>query len=418
MSDKEKIISLSAIGMDSPGLVSKISTRIFEMGGNILDVEESCRRGLFSIFLIIDFTSSASPMEEIERSMKSVEADTGLRVVLGRCQGKEVFAGSDREGHLVTVLGSDRPGLIAEISTFFHRRGINIESCRMIARGSFFSMEMGIDTRRMAVAQGISRKEALDRMKSELKRLCADMDQSVVIQSGNISQKMKKLVVFDVESALIQAGSLRGFLDRVRAKWKALGPELRRPREADETRTLIDNAMNLKGVSMSDLEKFGETLELNPGSVELIRILKSMGFKIALISSGFHFFVKRLLENAGVDYAFSNTLKVDEDGVATGELEEPVITSETKKDMLDFILKLEGIGREQVIAVGDGSIRSHFIKNAGLSIAFRPDHPGIGTDGILSGDRIMAMLYCLGLSEPELEAIPLAPQPPSPFPSG
>ena len=46
MSSKDKIISLSAIGLDSPGLVSKITTKILDMAGNILDVEENCRRGL------------------------------------------------------------------------------------------------------------------------------------------------------------------------------------------------------------------------------------------------------------------------------------------------------------------------------------------------------------------------------------
>ena len=58
MGEKGKIISLSAIGLDSPGLVSKITTKVFELNGNIIDVEEICRRGLFSIFLIIDFSGS------------------------------------------------------------------------------------------------------------------------------------------------------------------------------------------------------------------------------------------------------------------------------------------------------------------------------------------------------------------------
>ena len=58
MNEEQKILSLSAIGLDSPGLVSKITKEIFKLDGNIIDVEENCRRGLFSIFLIIDFSSS------------------------------------------------------------------------------------------------------------------------------------------------------------------------------------------------------------------------------------------------------------------------------------------------------------------------------------------------------------------------
>jgi len=76
-----------------------------------------------------------------------------------------------------------------------------------------------------------------------------------------------------------------------------------------------------------------------------------MGFKIALLSSGFNFFIKRLFEAAGVDYAFSNTLKIDENGIITGELEEPVITGITKNEILEFIMNLENVNRDQVIAV-------------------------------------------------------------------
>ena len=73
MNEKRKIVSLSAIGLDSHGLLSKITTRIFEMNGNIIDVEENCRRGLFSIFLIIDFSASKRSMDGITRDLKEIE---------------------------------------------------------------------------------------------------------------------------------------------------------------------------------------------------------------------------------------------------------------------------------------------------------------------------------------------------------
>ena len=166
---------------------------------------------------------------------------------------------------------------------------------------------------------------------------------------------------------------------------------------------LVENAQNLKGIPMSALEKFSDILDLNPGTIELIRILKSMGFKIALLSSAFGFLTKKIFEGAGVDYAFSNTLKCDPYGIITGELEDPVITSETKNEILQFIMNLEKIGPDQVIAVGDGSTHSHFIKNVGLSIAVKPDAQKMDADGILSGDQILKILYCLGIPKAELE---------------
>ena len=64
--ERSKILSLSAVGLDTPGLVAQITTKVYELEGNIIDVEEYCRRGLFSIFLIIDFSSSKKTMDGIQ----------------------------------------------------------------------------------------------------------------------------------------------------------------------------------------------------------------------------------------------------------------------------------------------------------------------------------------------------------------
>jgi phosphoserine phosphatase len=404
MIDKGKIISLSAIGLDSPGLVSKITNTIYDMNGNIIDVEEICRKGLFSIFLIVDFSASPRTMEEITGELNTISVETGLKVILGIYDESELSYLTEKESHMVTILGEDKPGIIAKVSTFFHHRHINIESCRMIARGKFFSMEVGIDTSQMHVQKDFSREEAIDRMKGELKALCKALNQSVVVQSEDIYQKGKKLIVFDVESTLIQEESLKEFLDKVEGKAGLLegDTELKESRE-DKMQTLIENARAFKGMPVGDFEKFGGILQLNPGALELIGILKSMGFKIALLTSGFNFFVKGIFEAAGVDYAFSNALKSDEQGFITGELEEPIITSDTKQEILDFIMNVEKIRPEQVIAVGDGSTGSHFIENVGLSIAFKPQEKSIKTDGVLSSDHLWNMLYCLGIPKGQLE---------------
>ena len=66
MDKKERIISLSAIGLDAPGLISKITETILQMHGNILDVEETCRRGMFSQTYIVG-NVSVSTKQSIAR---------------------------------------------------------------------------------------------------------------------------------------------------------------------------------------------------------------------------------------------------------------------------------------------------------------------------------------------------------------
>lgn len=405
MKESGTVVTLSATGIDSPGLVAKITAKIFELGGNVIDVEENCRRGLFSIFLIIDFSGSESDMAAIEASLSALENETGLRVLVDSHAGSDIKLATTSEHHVVTILGVDQPGIIAKVSAFFKDWNINIENLKMIARGKFFSMEMVIDTSAMEPPAGEPGEGPMDLMKERLKELCAALNQSVVIQSENIYMKSKKLVVFDVESTMLQENTIKTFLSRIKEKLPAKNSSAFHCAAGEqEMDVLVQNALSLKGIPACDFEVITSSLEVNPGALELIKILKSMGFKIALLSSGFNFFMKRLFEKAGVDYAFSNSLKVDESGLLTGELDDPVITADSKDELLEFIMNVEGLSRDQVIAVGDGSTRAHFMRNVGLSIAFKPgDGEVVDSDGIISSDKILNMLYCLGIPKSELD---------------
>ncbi len=404
MDESVKNLSLSAIGLDSPGLVSKITTTVFEMGGNIIDMEENCRKGLFSIFIAIDLSASDYKMEEVANALYAVGEDTGLKVIVGIYDENANSYKDEKENHIITLLGEDRPGVISRVSTLFHKYNVNIENSKMIARGVIFSMEMSIDTSKIRVAPVLSREKAIQKMKEELKKLCRQLNQSLVIQSEDTYRRAKKLVVFDVESSLIQDKSLNDFLEKVESHVRIFDARRHEGKREDNViESLMKIAQRLKGSPLANLEKLSDILQLTPGAIELIEILKSMGFKIALLSSGLDFFIKKVFESAGVDYAFSNVLKCDENGLITGEMEDPIINRETKCEFLEFIMKLENIRPDQVIAISDGSTQSHFVKNAGLSIAFKPDAKVVNTDGILNGGNIMNMLYCLGISRVELD---------------
>ena len=401
MGNHDKKITLSAIGLDAPGLVWKITERILDLGGNIIDVEEHCRRGLFAVYLEIDFSNSSHSLDHILQKLRALENDTGLKIILRQILSKRTSDEVGRGRYIITVLGIDRPGIMAEISKLLAKRNVNIEHCRMIARGEFFSMQMVVDA--SAISPPHTTPDPIEEMKDSLKEICQRLGQSVVIQDEAAHKKMKKLIVFDVESALIEEASISRMLYALDRLLRARGAEpAPLPNERPKVEALIQNINKLKGISHAEMQKLAENLALNPGARELLGILKTMGFKIALLSSGLEVVLKKLFEGIDVDYAFANTLKVAPDGTITGELEEPIITDDSKAQILEFIMNMEHAQPDQVIAVGDGSPRSGFIRNAGLSIAYRPREESVTTDGVLKTDQISHVLYCLGIPLVEL----------------
>jgi phosphoserine phosphatase len=154
----------------------------------------------------------------------------------------------------------------------------------------------------------------------------------------------------------------------------------------------------LKGLSQSQINEVFESTELTPGAEDLIRVLKRLGYKIALISGGFSCIADRLKSRLGIDYAYANTLIV-RDGQATGEVQPPVIDAQRKADLLEVIAQQEGIHLDQVIAVGDGANDLLMIEKAGLGIAFNAK-PAVNerADLALNQKSLRSILYLLGIS--------------------
>lgn len=159
----------------------------------------------------------------------------------------------------------------------------------------------------------------------------------------------------------------------------------------------------LTGLRVKHLEEIAENMHLTPGAEELVRSLKSMGYKIALISGGFTYFTDRLKEKLGLDYAFGNKLII-KNGFLTGEVEEPIIDGEKKADIIHWISEIEGISKDEIVAVGDGANDRFMLGNAGLSIAFNAKKVlKQVADGVIDQKNLLSILFALGLPEKELK---------------
>ena len=60
-------------------------------------------------------------------------------------------------------------------------------------------------------------------------------------------------------------------------------------------------------------------MKLSEGAEELIATLKRLGYKLGLVSGGFHYFTDFLKERLGLDFAFANQLEI-KNGALTGKV--------------------------------------------------------------------------------------------------
>jgi phosphoserine phosphatase len=125
--------------------------------------------------------------------------------------------------------------------------------------------------------------------------------------------------------------------------------------EIDFGESLRKRVALLRGLPESALEEvYRERLKLSPGAEILLAGLKTAGVKTLLVSGGFTYYTERLKARLGLDYSAANVLEV-RDGVLTGNLIGTIIDAAGKAAWLERIRSDLGLGREQVIAIGDGA---------------------------------------------------------------
>ena len=181
--------------------------------------------------------------------------------------------------------------------------------------------------------------------------------------------------------------------------------------ELDFEQSLRARVKLLTGLHESALAAAAANVRLTPGARTFIRTLKQMGFKVALVSGGFSYFTELLKEELGLDHAYANELEVL-NGVLTGRLVGPVVDRERKAALLREIATLEGIDRDQTVAVGDGANDLDMLAEAGLGIAFNAK-PMVqhAADTTVNVPYLDAILFVLGIRRAEVEIESDVPSP-------
>jgi len=179
------------------------------------------------------------------------------------------------------------------------------------------------------------------------------------------------LLVMDMDSTLITIECIDEIADM-----QGLKPQVSAITEAamrgeiDFAESLRRRVALLEGLDQSALQRvYDERLQLSPGAGTLLAAARAAGIRTLLVSGGFTFFTERLKPRLGLDYTAANTLEVA-DGKLTGRVLGSIVDAQGKADWLNRVRSELGLGKDQVIAMGDGANDLKMMAEAGLSIAY------------------------------------------------
>lgn len=125
----------------------------------------------------------------------------------------------------------------------------------------------------------------------------------------------------------------------------------------------------LKGLDISVFDTVHDKLSFTNGALDLIDTLHEHGWKVGVVSGGFHEVVDRLAAEGHIDYWIANRLEVEKNRL-TGKVLGNIVCKTVKLHALEAWAKRLGVPMSQTVAVGDGANDIPMIQAAGLGIAF------------------------------------------------
>ena len=112
--------AVSAIGTDRPGIVAAVAAVLQDRGGNVEDSAMTILAGHFAIMLLVEVDDDADTLRD---ALEEATADFGLTIAVTRAEH-----GADRSlpTHVLSVYGSDQPGILAGVTAALAEADANI----------------------------------------------------------------------------------------------------------------------------------------------------------------------------------------------------------------------------------------------------------------------------------------------------
>lgn len=158
---------------DRPGIVAEVTEGISALGGNLADLRESVLCGYFTMILVASFPKEISA-ETVE---KALAKETASRVSVQLAEGSLSEDHISEDVYVLSAVGRDRVGLVAQVSRFCCDRDVNVLDLASHVDDDQYTMMLQLD---------LSGIQSLEDFKAELSSFGNASGLNLVLQHNDI----------------------------------------------------------------------------------------------------------------------------------------------------------------------------------------------------------------------------------------
>lgn len=403
-----KAVLIHFSGPDAPGVTARLTRILADYNISILDIGQAVVHESLVLGILVEVPAareSAQLRSAVKTALLNEAHELGLQAhftAISQDRIKHWERSLHHHHFIVTILGRTIAAeQLARVSAIIAAHGMNVDRIDRLS-GELVPIDEQANACVELAVSGESSRELP--MRAEFLAIAQALSIDIAFQRESIFRRNRRIFAFDMDSTLIQGE----VIDEL-ARMASVGDRVSSITEStmrgeigfDESFTR--RVALLKGLPAERVNTLVDTIPLADGAERLIRTLRLLGYRTAILSGGFTFFANALQQRLGIDYVHANELEVRE-GFVTGRVIPPIVNGARKATLLAEIADREGVSLEQVVAVGDGANDIPMLNLAGMGIAYRAK-PVVRqkADHSISCLGLDGLLYLLGVRDRDLK---------------